>query len=206
MNKILKSSLKTAACLGVFTFLSLSLIVYVNSATEDYVKRAANNRLNNQIGQMIPGIEFDNSLVDSCTLYSDPVLTESKEYEIYTATKKGVVVGYIIKSVTMEGYGGAIELLTGVDNKGEIKRVEIISQTETPGLGDRVLRSNGDWLDQFNGATLSNKNFAVQKDGGDFTFTTGATVTPRAIVNAEKKLLKKLSLGAITNKSKKCPL
>lgn len=204
MNNVLKSSLKTAFCLGIFTFLSLSLIVFVHTSTNDYVKNAANKRLNDQIGKMIPGIEYDNNLVESCTLYRDPVLTESHEYEVYTAFKDGNAVGYVIRSMTLEGYAGAIELLTGVDVDGEIKRVEVLSQSETPGLGDRVLRSNGNWLDQFNNSSLANKKFAVEKDGGDFTYTTGATVTPRAIVNAEKKLLKKLSLGSIVESSHKC--
>lgn len=204
MNKVLKSSLKTAACLGVFTCISLSLISFVHISTIDYVKSAAKERLNNQIGNMIPGIDYDNKLIDECTLYTDPVLTESKNYEVYTAKKDNKIVGIVIRSITMEGYGGGIEILTGVDTNGEIKRVEILSQHETPGLGDRVLRANGNWLDQFNGTSLSNKKFAVEKDGGDFTYTTGATVTPRAIVNAEKKLLKKLSSGSVVETSKPC--
>ena len=56
-------------------------------------------------------------------------------------------------------------------------------------LGDLILQTAGGWLDQFTGANLSNRKFAVKKEGGDFTYTTGATITPRAVVNAEKDLL-----------------
>ena len=90
---------------------------------------------------------------------------------------------------TGAGYGGDIVLLTSITPDGDILKVSVTRHNETPGLGDLILQTAGGWLDQFTGANLSNRKFAVKKEGGDFTYTTGATITPRAVVNAEKDLL-----------------
>jgi electron transport complex protein RnfG len=195
MKPIVKGSIITGLYLGILTCICMSIIVTVHEKTyEAYVKTAEKERLNKQMAQMLPGIKYNNDLIKSCKLYSDEALTNGEEYEFYTAYKKGRPVGYIIRSNTMKGYGGAIELMTSINAKGEILEVVIVSQHETPGLGDRVLPANSNWLQEFKGASLYNrKNFAITKDGGDFTYVTGATVTPRAIVNAEKSLLEYFS-------------
>ena len=95
----------------------------------------------------------------------------------------------IIQHKTGAGYGGDIVLLTSITPDGDILKVSVTRHNETPGLGDLILQTAGGWLDQFTGANLSNRKFAVKKEGGDFTYTTGATITPRAVVNAEKDLL-----------------
>ncbi|MBQ8706724.1 MAG: RnfABCDGE type electron transport complex subunit G [Succinivibrionaceae bacterium] len=195
MKPIVKGSIITGLYLATLTCISFSIITYVHEKTyETYVKAAEKDRLNKQMAQMLPDVRYDNNLIKSCKLYNSQQLTNGDDYEFYTAYRKGRPVAYIIKSVTMKGYGGAIGLLTSLNNRGEILKVVITSQHETPGLGDRVLPANSNWLEEFNGASLYNrKNFALTKDGGDFTYVTGATVTPRAIVNAEKDLLEYFS-------------
>ncbi len=191
MKPIVKGSIITGLYLGILTGICLSVIVYVHEKTyETYVKTAEKDRLSKKMAGMLPGIKFDNDLLKSCRLYNSDTLSHGQDMEFYTAYRKGRPVAYIIRTVTMKGYAGAIELLTSISSKGEIRKVEILSQHETPGLGDRVLPANSNWLQEFEGASLHNRrNFALIKDGGDFTYTTGATVTPRAIVNAEKDLL-----------------
>ncbi|MGP8847297.1 FMN-binding protein, partial [Enterobacter hormaechei] len=47
-----------------------------------------------------------------------------------------------------------------------------------------------DWITHFSGKTIATGNdahWAVKKDGGDFDQFTGATITPRAVVNAVKR-------------------
>ncbi len=60
---------------------------------------------------------------------------------------------------------------------------------ETPGLGDKIeLRLSG-WITHFAGKVIhgpGDSHFAV-KDGGDIDQFTGATITPRAVVNAVKR-------------------
>ena len=204
MNEATKLAIKTGSCLAVFTFFSIATILGVDASTKDYVKQAEIARLNSELGKMLPGIEYDNDIMASCREYSDPVLTDGSVRTYYTATKDGKEVGLIIRHLTKQGYSGAIEILTGVAANGEIKKVTITKQTETPGLGDRVMPEKSDWLMQFSGKSLAYDNFAVKKDGGDFTYFTGATVTPRAIVNAEGALLRYLQNNNTIKDSRPC--
>lgn len=61
---------------------------------------------------------------------------------------------------------------------------------ETPGLGDKIELRISDWITHFSGKRIegaTDPHFAVKKDGGDFDQFTGATITPRAVVNAVKR-------------------
>ena len=65
--------------------------------------------------------------------------------------------------------------------------VRVISHTETPGLGDKIEVTKSTWILSFNGPSLQNlsiEEWAVKKDGGTFDQFSGATITPRAVVNA----------------------
>ena len=54
----------------------------------------------------------------------------------------------------------------------------------------RQNRFTCDWILSFDGKSLSDdRPFAVKKDGGDFDEFSGATITPRATVNAVAKIL-----------------
>ena len=60
------------------------------------------------------------------------------------------------------------------------------------GLGDAIDASKSDWVLGFNDRSLTNpdkKGWAVKRDGGIFDQFTGATVSPRAVVNAVHRSL-----------------
>jgi electron transport complex protein RnfG len=57
--------------------------------------------------------------------------------EVFAGKQGDEVVGYTIK-VNPSGYGGAIEIMVGISTANDITGVEILSQTETPGLGSKV--------------------------------------------------------------------
>ena len=62
-----------------------------------------------------------------------------------------------------------------------------IRDRETPGLGDAIDIKKSDWITNFNARSLKTLNptqWQVKKDGGEFDQFTGATITPRAVVNA----------------------
>ena len=68
----------------------------------------------------------------------------------------------------------------------------VISHSETPGLGDKVDLNKDDWILSFNGKSLTNpkpEGWKVKKDKGDFDQFTGATITPRAVVQQVFKSL-----------------
>lgn len=114
---------------------------------------------------------------------------------IYIARRHDRVVGVVLPLTARNGYVDDIDLLLGVDPDGKIISVQVVSEHETRGLGDKIERGrsayqNGDWLDQFNGVIYdpAQKNrWHVRNDGGDFDAITGATVTSRAVVSAVRR-------------------
>jgi electron transport complex protein RnfG len=68
----------------------------------------------------------------------------------------------------------------------------VTQHRETPGLGDAIERDRSNWIEGFTGRRLDAPvlaNWRVRKDGGEFDAITGATVTPRAIVEAVRNTL-----------------
>ncbi len=88
--------------------------------------------------------------------------------------------GYAVE-VAPAGFGGAVDMMVGVDPEGNILGISIISQTETAGLGAVAAASTSAgeaFRDQFVGM---NGTIAVAKDGGTVDAITGATITSRAV-------------------------
>ncbi len=70
--------------------------------------------------------------------------------------------------------------------------MRVINHKETPGLGDKIELAKNNWILSFNDKSLINpdrKRWKVKKDGGIFDQFTGATITPRAVVNAVYRAL-----------------
>ena len=105
-------------------------------------------------------------------------------------------IGTVIPFRSTEGYSGTIQLLIALDNNQRIVGLRAIDHRETPGLGDKIDTQKTDWILKFNGLSyqdLSPNEWAVKKDGGRFDSFTGATITPRAIVEALKDTLSYLN-------------
>jgi len=109
-------------------------------------------------------------------------LKNSRFVEVNLAKKGGKIIAVAFRMVSHKGYGGDIALLMGVDMRGVVTGVEILSMHETPGLGARILEEP--FKRQFKGKSLSTTKWAVKKDGGDIDQITGATISPRAVTEA----------------------
>lgn len=62
---------------------------------------------------------------------------------VYTVEDDGQLIGYCVESLG-KGFGGDIQLMVGYTPDQRILSVEIISLSETPGVGDKV--NNADYL------------------------------------------------------------
>ena len=100
--------------------------------------------------------------------------------------------GVVLPITALKGYSGPIELLLALDQQQRIVGIRAIEHRETPGLGDRIETRKSDWILAFNGLKyddLAPKDWAVKNDGGQFDSFTGATITPRAVVDALNETL-----------------
>jgi len=81
------------------------------------------------------------------------------------------------------GYGGAIDILLGLEPDRSLRGIRVISQSETPGLGAKIV--NDSFLDQFVGLSLD--ELALSSAGGAVDVITGATISTRAVIEGVRQ-------------------
>ncbi|MDX2320862.1 MAG: electron transport complex subunit RsxG [Moritella sp.] len=190
---MLVSMKKNGAILALFALACTSVVAITHAVTKDRIAEQEQIQLLKIINQLLPENSHDNNIFQSCKLMvNESLLGTSEPQRIFTATKNNAAIGYAIEGIAPAGYSGNIKLVVGVDTIGKVTGVRILAHNETPGLGDKVEHRKSNWLDDFVDQTLTKENahsWAVIKDGGDFDSFTGATITPRAVVNSVKDIL-----------------
>jgi electron transport complex protein RnfG len=172
-----------AGLLGGFTLIAAALLVMGDIATRDTIALRKAEDLKASLAEVIPPSIHDNDLL------ADPLTLEGPDGApliVYRA-REGLQVTGVAYRVSGIGYAGTIELLLGLDAAGAVLGTRVLSHAETPGLGDKMEVTKGDWILAFDGLSLGNppaERWAVKKDGGDFDQFTGATITPRGILGA----------------------
>ncbi len=173
---------KAALHLAVFSLLVVGSVSMMFHITKDKIAANEYQALLSSLQQVLVAQTYDNDVVNS-------VLNRGN-YKIYQAKQGNKVVAVILQTTTTEGYNGDIQLLIAFDYLGKLLGVEVLKHKETPGLGDKIERQKSDWLLSFQGKAVTMMQtslWAVKRDGGEFEQFTGATITPRAIVNAVKR-------------------
>jgi electron transport complex protein RnfG len=101
---------------------------------------------------------------------------------VYEAQAGGESAGYAIK-VVASGSQGNIEMMVGVDAEGVVTGVSIVSNSETSGIGSKVMSNQATAkgvgvLDQFEGKSAADGTLAV---GTNVDAISGATVSSRGV-------------------------
>ena len=94
-----------------------------------------------------------------------------------------------MQAVTRQGFSGTVRLMVGFDTDGRVVNINVLEQTETPGLGTKMCDEGNPLLGSVKGQRLEEKKLvdgklAVRKDGGDVDALTAATISSRAYVDA----------------------
>ena len=115
---------------------------------------------------------------------SETVTRDEMPITVYTATQGADVVGYAVETMSKNGFGGPISLMVGFSPAGEVLNVNVLKQTETPGLGTKMADEGTPLLASFERRNPADMKLAVRKDGGDVDALTAATISSRAYVDA----------------------
>ncbi len=152
----------------------------VYTVTKEPIALAKKKKLEAAIKTVLP--EFD-------TLQTEKIALGDGEDSLifYTASKDKEVVGTAVKTYTMKGFSGKIELMVGFLKDGTINNTAVVSHKETPGLGDKMDVKKSDFPVQFKGKNPVNYSLKVTKDGGDVDAITAATISSRAFCDAVDK-------------------
>lgn len=172
--------------LAGFALLAGALLVVADINTRDVIELRRQEDLKASLAQVIPENLYDNDLVQSTVIVPADSAMGFGETLIYQARQKGKVTAAAFRLTAPDGYSGNIDLIVGIDSNGEILGVRVLTHAETPGLGDKIEIDKSDWILSFNGRSIKNltvEQWAVKKDGGAFDQFSGATITPRAVVN-----------------------
>lgn len=191
---ILRHASKTTITLMAFAIVFTSLMAYVYMVTKQPIEQSEAAARLSLFRQIMPEHMHDNDLLkDTLAIAPDPLLGTTETTIANIARTQNQPSAIIFEAIAHDGYSGDIKLLIAVDKAGVISGVRVIAHQETPGLGDYIDIARNEWIKIFDGQSLSNateNDWRVKKDGGQFDYMVGATITPRAVVNAVHKALK----------------
>ena len=177
----------TAASHATFAVLGTAVLAYTHLTTKQPIAEAEAKIRLALFSQLLPSTMYDNDLLSDAIRIDAGVLGNEDETWLYRARLNGAPSAIILQTTAPDGYSGAIKLLVAVQANGELAGVRVLAHKETPGLGDYIEVSHGQWILQFNGRSLfstADDGWKVKKDGGQFDYVTGATITPRAVIKA----------------------
>ena len=190
-----KSIQKNSLLLLAFALVTAGILAGTYEGTKEAIAKAERKAAQKALLEIVPANRIDNDLLLDTIAIPESAWQQlglDNGGDIHLARKQGEVIAIITTAVAPDGYSGDIKLLTGVNRDGSIAGVRVISHQETPGLGDKIDLKKSDWITIFNGLSLQQpdiENWKVKKDGGEFDQFTGATITPRAVVNQVKQVL-----------------
>lgn len=174
-----ESSLKNMVfTLSIVCLVSSTLLGGAYALTKEPIKAANIAKVNSSISGVVPA--FDND--PSKEIFTKEL--NGKRFNVYPAKKGGKIVGYAVESSTSAGFGGRIMLMVGFNTDGTIFNTSVLSHSETPGLGDKMVEGKSNFSVQFKGKNPADFKLAVKKDGGDVDAITASTITSRAFCDA----------------------
>lgn len=159
--------------LMVITIVSGGVLGFIYGLTKPAIDKVEENKNIKAINEVLK--------TDVAIATTEAKVIEDLTYNLaYDAD--GNFIGAAVKTYSMNGFGGKIELMVGMLQNEIINKVSVLSQAETPGLGANMV--NDKFKGQFDGKDPQTFTLKVKKDGGDVDAITAATISSRAVSEA----------------------
>lgn len=161
--------------LAVICLVSAAILGLINQVTVGPIQANTEKTVQESLRTVMP---IDGDYEDVTDQYSgDPVTVDVTGVSVpVKAVYKAAEEGYVVETMSPNGFGGALDMMAGVDNDGNVTGIAIISHAETSGLGSKS--TDPEWQAQFKGV---NGTIGVTKDGYQINAITGSTITSRAV-------------------------
>ena len=186
MNKIVKNT----GILMAITLVAGALLGLVYEITKDPIAQAQESAKQEA---------YRTVLADADTFVNDDNFKEKDAQKILSEAgydsddisevvvgqnSSGEEVGYVITVTSHEGYGGDIQISVGIEADGTVKGIEMLSISETAGLGMKATES--EFKDQFKDKNVEKFSYTKSGEKGDdkIDALSGATITTNAVTNA----------------------
>ncbi len=175
----MKDTIKLIAVLVIICAVAGSLLAWVHKVTYEPIQETERKVRNDAMKEVLP--QYDNDPIAEAVA----ITADGGEWTFNVARMGGKFVGAAFETTSSKGYGGNIVIMVGVNADDAVQAVKILKQKETPGLGAKI--EDPEWRAQFNGRSISETKWAVQKDQGDIDQITAATISSRAVTEAVKQ-------------------
>lgn len=180
-----KYIVKLAVTLFVTCVVVAAALGGVNAVTAD--KIAAINWENTQAAMKAVVADPDNTTFSEALENTDEMTAAASSAgatldSVYEVLEGGESAGYAIK-VVASGSQGNIEMMVGVDAEGAVTGVSIVSNSETSGIGSKVMDNEPTAagvgvLSQFEGKSAADGTLTV---GSNVDAISGATVSTKGV-------------------------
>jgi electron transport complex protein RnfG len=192
-SALFKNALRTAAIMLAFAFIGTLLLATVFDVTRAPIEASEKAARLSLFKEILPAQNYDNDLLASQVTIAPNALLGNRLPSIANVAKQQQqTAGVILEAIAHDGYSGDIKLLIAIRADGSISGVRVLAHKETPGLGDYIDIAHGNWIKLFDNESLEKtaaEKWQVKKDGGQYDYMVGATITPRAVVKAVKQAL-----------------
>lgn len=192
-SALFRNALRTAAIMLAFAFIGTLLLASVFDVTRAPIEASEKAARLSLFKEILPAENYDNDLLASQVTIAPNALLGNRLPSIANVAKqKQQTAGVILEAIAHDGYSGDIKLLIAIRADGSISGVRVLAHKETPGLGDYIDIAHGNWIKLFDNESLEKtaaEKWQVKKDGGQYDYMVGATITPRAVVKAVKQAL-----------------
>jgi len=189
LSPALYRALASAFGLLAFTLVFTSLMAFTYEVTRERIRASIEQQQMLLIGEVLPNLYYDNALL--ADMIEVEGSDENRIGKVWRARHGSAPVALVFETFAPDGYGGRIDLIVSLDHENRIGGVRVASHRETPGLGDYIdpskdRKKGNSWISQFTGvnAVAPATRWEVRKDGGNFDYRAGATVSARAVTRA----------------------
>ncbi len=173
----MKNMIKMVVTLSLISAVAAGALAFANRVTRDRIAYQAKRKAARAVKKIFP----------TCIRPQERVVRTGKgeEITVYSCPEKRSC--FVFSSDSGSGisrpYSGRIKVMVGVDRNGSIQGLEIIRQSETPGLGSRIAEKS--WLRQFKGLSLTKGKLVVKKvdRSGSIDAISGATISSKAVTS-----------------------
>lgn len=186
MNKIVKNTL----ILTVITLVSGIGLGFVYEITKEPIKMSQENSKQTAYKTVIKDAKefqkyeaFDEK--EAAKILTEAGLADDSIAEVAVAKdSSGKDMGYVVSTISKEGYGGDIKVSVGILQDGTVTGIEILSISETAGLGMKA--AEPEFKNQFSDKKVEQFAYTKTSEKGDdkIDALSGATITTNAVTNA----------------------
>lgn len=164
--------------LFLITAIAAVILAVINYITAPIIEKNTNDKQELAMKSVVENaVRFEKADMSALALVDFGCSVQS----VYNAVdSQDKTIGYAVM-VSSGGYGGDVSLAVGIDNELKVTGIDVISHSETPGLGAKCVK------DEFKGQFVGKSaDIQVVKSGAkdnQIDAITSATITSRAVTN-----------------------